>query len=94
MREDPRVFIAKPLKGWFSKSSTGEVAAGLVDSGLWRPGECSRSWSAVLLPEDSWECMVFTEACPSVKPDEPRERLWLIPTKVFILSLDAGTARP
>jgi hypothetical protein len=32
MREDIHVFIAKPLKGWFSKLNKDEAAAGLVES--------------------------------------------------------------
>jgi hypothetical protein len=49
-RRHPRDYVAKHLKGQFSRSRTGEVVAGLIGSCLRRPGECSQSWSAVLPP--------------------------------------------
>jgi hypothetical protein len=79
------VDIAKPLKSRFSRSSTGEAAAGLVGSCLWRPGGCSRSWLAALpvgrlLGLFALHWRLLDEACSLVKAVEARERLWLIST--------------
>jgi hypothetical protein len=60
----------------------------LVGCWLRWPGDCGRSWLSALLLEIllgvlalHWDSL--DGVCCSVKPDEARELIWLVPTKVF-----------
>jgi hypothetical protein len=73
VRRHPRDYIAKPIQGWFSRSSTGDAAD-------WVACACT-SWVNTL---KLYGCVATEKtagiACSSVKLDEAREWIWPIPT--------------
>jgi hypothetical protein len=61
MREDTHVNILPSPKGLVLEMEH-ELCGWISWLELTRSGECSRSWSVALLPEDYWNYLLFTGA--------------------------------